>query len=262
MFAAGPRGFPGGIPAGIPPTEFDLPHPPLSPRVIAVVHQGFVAAFKTYRKEAARSNVSLTTQGEDDITAALCNFLDNDVLRRKQKGKRNAIPGFDDTLIESIVRHSGTTDYSGTKLKKEPDLFIKLRSPESGRVLHSDYAIFVECKPVDKTHSINTRYCDDGLIRFVNGDYAWGMQEALMVGFVRHGYTLQNHLTQALAGTQRNQAMGMQGRTPMPSPLLSTRPYRRTQAVYESLHDRNFSWRWNKGPACPITVYHSWHDCS
>lgn len=229
---------------------------------MAVVHLGFVAAFKAYRKEAEHKKVSLATQGEDDITAALCNFLDNDVLRRKQSGKRSAIPGFDNTLIESIVRHSGTTDYTGAKLKKEPDLFIKLRPPEGSRVLPSDYAIFVECKPVDKKHSINKRYCDDGLIRFVNGDYAWAMQEALMIGYVRQNYTLHQNLDFALKDSMRNQAMGMQGGTLVPLSLTNPKSYRKTQLLHESTHRRNFMWRWNKGSAHPIRVYHSWHDCS
>jgi len=33
-------------------------------------------------------------------------------------------------------------------------------------------------------------YCDKGIIRFVRGDYAWAMRDALMVGYVTEGYSI------------------------------------------------------------------------
>ena len=40
-------------------------------------------------------------------------------------------------------------------------------------------------KPVDDDHATGTHYCDSGINRFVNGDYAWAMQEGMMVAYVR-----------------------------------------------------------------------------
>ena len=56
-----------------------------------------------------------------------------------------------------------------TKLTKAPDLCFKLRNDEEEPrpVLSVHEALFVECKPIDKSHSAGGRYCDDGLCRLV-----------------------------------------------------------------------------------------------
>ena len=40
-------------------------------------------------------------------------------------------------------------------------------------------------------------YCDKGIIRFVSGDYAWGMPQALMIGYAASGYTMPRKLEEA-----------------------------------------------------------------
>ncbi|TDU64087.1 hypothetical protein EI77_04271 [Prosthecobacter fusiformis] len=252
QFAGGPRQMSMGLSAA----QFDLPHPPVSSRVMLLIHRALVVAFAKLRSEQG----SLAHDIEDAVTVPLYHVLENDLRYRKQRQEPEAIPGFDDTLIESIVRHSGTTDYTLTKLKKEPDIFIKLRPPERGSVLPTDYAIFVECKPVDATHAAGTRYCDDGLIRFANGDYAWAMQEGLMIGYTRHGRSIASHLVPALAEVARCQKLGMDPSQPALQPVPGP-TFPLAEPLHVSVHERAFDWAWNKGPAHPIRVYHSWHDC-
>ena len=79
-----------------------------------------------------------------------------------------------------------------------PDLVFDLNR-DSLPVLPSHDALVVECKPVDKDHSAGGDYCDKGLRRFVIGDYAWPMQEAMMVGYVRHGRSIAANLLSAMA---------------------------------------------------------------
>lgn len=33
------------------------------------------------------------------------------------------------------------------------------------------------------------------------------------------------------------------------------------EALHTSTHTRRFEWNGERGPACPITIYHSWHHC-
>jgi hypothetical protein len=68
-------------------------------------------------------------------------------------------------------------------------------------------ALFVECKPVDAKHPVGSKYCDDGLIRFVRGDYAWAMQEGMMLAFARDGRTIAKHLIPRMSESARMKSL-------------------------------------------------------
>ncbi|WP_139051989.1 hypothetical protein [Roseibium sp. TrichSKD4] len=75
-------------------------------------------------------------------------------------------------------------------MEKRPDLSIFLT--ERNR----NFPLIAEAKLIDiprgKTEKL---YCEKGLMRFLNGEYAWGTTEAMMVAYVRDGSTLQSQLT-------------------------------------------------------------------
>jgi hypothetical protein len=250
MFA---RGFDEGFEVGLPPDQFDLPHPEVHPRVMLLLHKVLGIAIEMLRSKHG----SLAAYGEDALTVQIHNLLENDLRHRRSRGRADAVPGFDNGLFESISRHSGATDYTGTKLKEEPDLYFKLKPAQNVRVLPTEYAIFTECKPVDATHAAGSRYCDDGLNRFVDGEYAWAMQDALMIGYVRRR-TIAGHLTPAMRQPKRRQKLRV---TSLPT-IIAGSPVPHAEALQVSTHRRSIEWRWNKGPASAIRIYHSWHDCS
>lgn len=250
MFA---RGFDEGFEVGLPPDEFDLPHPEVHPRVMQLLHQVLGVALNMLRVKHG----SLASFGEDALTVQIHNILENDLRQRRARGRSDAIPGFDEGIFESVSRHSGATDYTGTKLKEEPDLYFKLKPAHHFRVLATEYAIFTECKPVDAKHAAGSRYCDDGLNRFVDGEYAWGMQDALMIGYARRRM-IDTHLTPALRDPKRRAKLGVES---LPIRIEGSK-VARAEALHMTTHRRDFAWRWNKGPASAIRVYHSWHDCS
>lgn len=250
MFA---RGFDEGFDSGLAPEQFDLPHPPVHVRIMLLLHEVLGAAIEMLRLK----NGSLATFGEDSITAELYHFLENDLRHRKARGMPNAIPGFDEQMFDAVIRHPGVTDYTGTRLKVEPDLCFKLKPSHGLRVLPTEYAIFTECKPVDADHPAGSRCCDAGLNRFVNGDYAWAMQDALMVGYTRHR-TIPKHLTPALRNTERRRQLKV---TKLPL-SISGKSIKGGEALHMSVHSRGFPWSWNKGSATEIRVYHSWHECT
>uniref|UniRef100_UPI0037830E4D hypothetical protein n=1 Tax=Prosthecobacter sp. TaxID=1965333 RepID=UPI0037830E4D len=250
MFA---RGFDEGFEVGLPPDEFDLPHPEVHPRVMLLLHQVLGVALEMLRVKHG----SLAAFGEDPLTVQIHNLLENDLRQRRARGRADAIPGFDEGIFESVSRHSGATDYTGTKLKEEPDLYFKLKPAHHFRVLATEYAIFTECKPVDAKHGAGSRYCDDGLNRFVDGEYGWAMRDALMIGYARRR-SIDAHLSPALRQPKRRAKLGIES---LPRPIAGAK-VPRAEALHVSTHQRGIVWRWNKGPATPIRVYHSWHDCS
>lgn len=250
MFA---RGFDEGLAIGLPPSEFTLPHPRVHPRLMLLLHRVIHEAFEGLRTKHG----SLSAFGEDSITTELYHILENDIRHRRAKKRSDAIPGFDERTFDAVSRHSGATNHLGSKLKKEPDLYFKLKPAFGLRVLPTEYAIFTECKPVDGKHNVGSRYCDDGLNRFVEGEYAWAMQDVLMVGFARHR-TIEKHLTKAMREPARRRNIKT---LELPTAVIGP-DFHRTQPLHVSSHGRGFPWAWKKGIAGPVGVYHSWHDCN
>jgi len=196
----------------------------------------------------------LKDEKEDGITAALRSIIENDL---RQNG---SVKGFSYRTYESVIRQGQVSNYDFKKPAKAPDLFFKLRNSdeEPGRVVSEHHAIFVECKPVDKRHAAG-RYCDAGLSRFVEGDYAWAMEEALMLGYARHGRTIARHLIPAMQEPARLERLGT-AELPRPVEELAVGTDN-AEPLYVSRHRRNFNWVADKGEASDILVYHSWHKC-
>ena len=118
-------------------------------------------------------------------------------------------------------------------------------------------ALFVECKPVDSTHPGGSKYCDDGLIRFVRGDYAWAIQEGMMLAMAEPlpitlfpPWTCPERRT-SLATVQLPQACYARDATSGDQ----------AEPVHSSKHRRDFTWLDDKGKATDITIYHLWYDC-
>ena len=167
---------------GVPPEGYHLPHPRLGLPVILLIRRVVLRAFEVL----CERGYSLTTEQEDSITAALRGIIENDL---RQSG---SVKGFDRRSYDPVIRQGQVENYDFTKLSKTPDLCFRLRNNEEEprSVLSAHDALFVECKPVDKDHAAGGKYCDDGLCRFVDGDYAWAMEEGLMLGYARHGRTV------------------------------------------------------------------------
>jgi len=237
---------------GVPPERYNLPHPPLNLPVILLIRRVLVRAFE----KLAERRFPLATELEDRITEQLFNVIENDL---RQSGE---VKGFTTRAYDRVVRHAQVTDYTGFKVAKTPDLSFKLRNDESEPrlVLSSHEALFVECKPVDSNHPCASDYCDEGLLRFVNGHYAWAMEQALMIGYVRHGRTIDKHLIPTMKESTRKATLKVL-EMPKPLGLKSVAASNVCEALHVSKHQRGFPWPDCKGFATDIFVYHSWHRC-
>jgi hypothetical protein len=237
---------------GVPPEAYHLPHPKIELPIILIVRLALIEAFVRLRARCYAAGRDLSDDRENDVTRMLLNILENDL---RQKG---LVPGFNKTLFEEVSRQREVENFNFTRVEKRPDMLFKLRSDEeSVPVLSTQHALFVECKPVDRDHPAGGDYCDEGLQRFVDGDYAWAMQDALMIGYVRDGRSIATHLKPAMK--DRTKLATVQLPTPIPDPAAQADSH--TEALHSSIHRRPFQWPDGKGPACEITVYHSWHLC-
>jgi hypothetical protein len=233
-------------------TPYQLPHPRVSMRVILTTHLALVKAFELLRADPP-SGFLLPTAKEDEITRELHWIMENRLLRTHE------VPGFDTRRIKNVVRAPEVTNHDGQHPAKRPDLVLFLLKRESLPIVSSHDGIFAECKPVDDQHPIGGHYCDGGITRFINGDYAWAMQEGIVIAYVRGGRTISKDLAPVLASEKCHSRLGSPD---APVVVAGSRKSDKSEALYSTRHQRCFNWPDGRGNACEIHIFHSWHECS
>jgi len=185
------------------------------------------------------SNFILQSADEDTVTQVLVEIIEN---RLRKSGD---VDGFNSALFGKVTREPKITNVDKKHPDKMPDIFFDLKRDQLP-ILSDQDGLFVECKPVGRKHPIVSCYCKKGLIRFVNGDYAWAMQDALMVGYVKEPYSFKK-LASVLHDSKK-------------SAVLNTINHYAVDeyAIYRSSHIRAFEWPKRHGHACPISVAHLW----
>ena len=233
-----------------PAARFTVPHDPVDVRWLLLAHLAVTRAFEIIRAE----RYALSSALENDITIKLENVLNNQVLNRGE------VEGFDKGFFGK-VRRVDIVNFDGTKKSKKPDLCFDLQRENRIDWDQLQDAIFAECKPVDKSHSLNAHYCAvgkdcTGIERFIIGDYAWAMNEAIMIGYVRDGFRINPHLVDSLADPKRHKSLGSPTR-----PVSISSGGDGTERLHQTRHKRLFPWKETGELATSITLYHSWHDC-
>jgi hypothetical protein len=217
--------------------EYTLPHPRIPQRTVLLLCKVIKRAWQLL-KEMPPSNFILQSANENTITQVLVEIIEN---RLRKSGDVN---GFNCTLFGKVTREPKITNVDKKHPDKMPDIFFDLKRDKLP-ILSDQDGLFVECKPVDRKHPILSYYCKKGLIRFVNGDYAWAMQDALMVGYVG-GYYSFKKLASVLDGKKS-------------ASLKTTNHFVVDEyTIYCSNHNRDFEWPESRGHACPISTTHLW----
>jgi hypothetical protein len=225
--------------------QLGLPHPPISLSVFLVVEAALRATWELMQTKP-NANFQLLSEDEDPVTCELCERLCNEVFNR------GVVEGFDRSLFGKPTRESKIKNYNGEKLDKMPDLLIDLVDRPAVRIPAQNW-FFIECKPVQSGRSAGAHYCDRGIIRFVRGDYAWAMPNALMVGYVTTGYTIPTKLTAALK--QRRAKLPT---TILPKPCSHSSATRWSEATYITEHGRTIKYVETGQPAPAVTLRHLW----
>jgi hypothetical protein len=218
--------------------EFILPHPPIPQRTILLLCKVIRRAWQLLA-ETPPPSFLLYSANEDTITQVMVEIIEN---RLRKSGE---VDGFDLARFGMVSREPKKTNVDKNHPDKMPDIFFDLKR-DHYPILSEQDGLFVECKPVDSKHPIWSYYCDKGLLRFVNGDYAWAMQDALMIGYVTGHYSFKKLATVLDDG--KNNAT-----------LKTTVHYSVDEyEIYRSSHKRDFKWPEDRGKACPISIAHLW----
>ena len=147
----------------------------------------------------------------------------------------------------SVARGKETISFDGSHLEKRPDLSIYLtnRSPS--------FPLVVECKLIDiqRRKTVNL-YCDDGLTRFVRGEYGWATREAFMLAYVRDESTIGACLRPFLHDSVKKQPDAYLTDA-LPEPIPAT-----DLPIARSFHNREFRYSGlSHGPGV-IQIWHLW----
>lgn len=238
-----------------PPPMFRVPHDRIGERLVIVAHQAVARAFEIMRHES----FPLATAGENQITCKLETTLENRIRNRGET------PSFDNTFFGPVSRGSEVVNFDGIKISKKPDLIFKLRREDRTDWDQTQDALFAECKPVDQQqHKLRHHYCAigkdcTGIERFVIGNYAWAMEEALMIAYVRDGMTISGNLAPELTNAARHHKLGSPA---APGPVEPSSFNSLTDILHRTTHQRLFRWKQNGSMASPIDIFHSWHCCN
>ncbi|MEO9510455.1 MAG: hypothetical protein ABJG28_14810 [Nonlabens ulvanivorans] len=177
---------------------------------------------------------------QDYDNTDFCNFVEDEITEKLY----TIIGEMDDdpteelrglAKLQSPVREGNIRNYNGDHIDKQPDLTWRPQKGLLGKVGNTTTAaIFVECKPVDKTHPIGSTYCKKGLVRFINGDYAWRVNRAIMVGYVRNLSKLPGVLEYALDAPEMKKLLGYSGS------ISSEKVTIENDGVWRTTHARKF----------------------
>lgn len=169
----GPHGSPGKLISG--QTGYPLA---ISPNVLSVVIHALNEAWAIICADPAM-HLAPPTKGnpeEDRYTDALC-----EILSYWLGGYDNPINGFTSDVFGAVERGVNLSNYDLSVINKQPDMVIRLANSPLVQTRHY-VGIFAEAKVVSMKTSL-TRYTQDGMARFVRGDYAWAMQDGVMIAY-------------------------------------------------------------------------------
>lgn len=217
----------------------------IAPSLLTVVQNTLAMAWRELVQDDQRGQFSICGATEDEITERL--YM---ILGEIHVAGDAAVLGM--SKFETPVREGNVRNFDGKHLDKQPDLTFR---PLRGYIpTHNSVpaAIFIECKPIDSRHPLPSTYCRSGLLRFVNGDYAWAVDRAMMVGYVRNNCCLLGGLATCLSNGQLALELALRGTVGVLSPTAFG------DSVCQTQHDRGFTLPGGLLPAGMITVHHLW----
>lgn len=214
-----------------------LPLSEVSSIHLDIIAEGLLQAFGDIRTQAPATIASGT---EAEVTALL-------------EARLNAMIEVEplwSQLVLCVARGKESLSFDGSHLEKRPDLSIYLSNRNRG------FPLIAEAKIIDATSSkTEALYCNNGIRRFVEGEYAWGNREAFMIAYVRDGSSIGTKLTPFLSSVI--------SQTP-PGYLVEGLPAATGSGALDlahSRHGRSFLYPSNSSEALEpgsISIWHLW----
>lgn len=215
-----------------------LPLPPIDRSALEVILEAVASAWEQVQHEHMHC---LVMGKEAEISGLLINYM-NEALSQDDDGGLGM-------YVSSVARGSEQVNFNGEKLELRPDIQFVLTTQDVR------FRLVAECKIIDLAEQKTpAKYRDEGIRRFVVGDYAWASQEALMFAYVRCKTSKLN--ASVLTGLQTYADMNCTAQ----SMRLSNSALITNDAMGSSSHDRHFQYMHTPTPASPgpIELWHLW----
>lgn len=159
---------------GLPPSiKYEAPFPAWSQINIQIVELAVVTAWQ-YLVHDAATKLILNGQTEVEISVQLIS-----ILERILNG--GGIKGFTGRRFSPPVRGQELENVTSEELEKRADISIRLASSKPYTQHNS---LFFECKRISPKRRV-ADYINEGLIKFCDQRYAWGMPHAGMLAYVQ-----------------------------------------------------------------------------
>lgn len=226
----------------------DLPYAGFADLEILVVEKALRLVWLEAPKRFHCHRINFNTAKEIEISSALILVFDDLWARDRHLLSDLAklfvpVPIYDNPY--------GAVDYLGRALEFKPDITFRRSYIDAGMsTLNS--SLFVEAKLVEPKKTMG-EYCGAGLIKFVDGTYAWAMPQAMMLGYVRK--TSQKLPGSLAAHFERLGKRVLYQLTNGPVALPLSRFANRT---YLTVHDRMWKYPGTDRSPGPISVLHLW----
>ncbi|HCF3841119.1 TPA: hypothetical protein NID17_005796 [Pseudomonas aeruginosa] len=236
----GPHGSPGKLISNS--TGFPVR---VSPNVLKVVIQALQKAWAEICADPEKHLAPVTPGNpeEDRYTDAIC-----ELLLCYLHDSSLPVSGFTSDVFEYVERGANLSNFNLSVINKQPDLVIRMANTPLTNVRRY-VGIFVEAKVVSKSKALSN-YTRQGVSRFVRGDYAWAMQDGLMIAYrkqpPRQVSALDTSLKRdaSLLTQQENSKHIVQSGLPIP-------------ACGKSTHDRQWTYQAGGAPG-EIRLWHLW----
>ena len=213
-----------------------LPLAPITDEHLQILAEGLRQAFDHVRVHAPNS---VCTGEEPEVTALMQARL-NGMLHEDSLWRQ---------LVLWVGRGAESTSFDGSHIEKRPDLSIVLTGADRR------FPLIAEAKILDAPASKTARlYCENGIRRFVQGEYAWGTREAFMIGYVRDGSSIGPTLKAFLSKAAVSDPDGYLVEA-LPVPVGSG-----PSDLAYTRHGRSFVYSSQKPPnrPGPISLWHLW----
>ncbi|WP_152889700.1 hypothetical protein [Burkholderia cenocepacia] len=169
-----------------------LPYPKVSPRLLKAVFAAVSEAWRRLTVSGYKPSPNAPVFDEFDSENAITDQL---VLILRRLADEGSISGFNYQTFETIPIGGREPNEDATSFGNQPDFVIRpIRAPIG--VPKHDYGIYIECKVIDDTRSVNL-YIVEGVERFVDKRYAWSMPHGVMIGYICNGESLPSSLSAA-----------------------------------------------------------------
>lgn len=212
-----------------------LPLPNLAHAHLNVIVEGLMQALEHLY---AMYGHQLSKKSEEEINALLHACLNNIGNRLFSQ------------IVSCVVRGPETVSFDGSHLNKRPDIAIYL----TRRI--NNFPLLVECKILDVENGKTVElYCKKGLKRFVDGEYAWGLGQSLMLAYVRDEFSIEQCLVPHLS------ALASSLQDDLRTEALPKKLHDLQGPVAVSQHGRLFHYT-SDGDLVPgpISIFHIWVD--